>query len=246
MMHDLKELEVAWRELERRADAHPLVPFTPSAARSKRRSARTWLAVTGSAVAVAAAVTVPMALAGGGAHRAAPNNTHTSASQPVASQSTLSEGTLWSSLPTDHYRFVFDNGDRTRITSVLGIGPNGPANLPNWRTYQEIQTHGPYGDLVFKVNAPGAWSPPTDATQTTVNGRPAYYGLFVLHPEIPQMVGHPRQALAWQYAPGAWVDVANMSQVPIDLDYARTVATHVHIADGGPIPDPAPGWTPGN
>jgi hypothetical protein len=169
---------------------------------------------------------------GGGGKTAAPHP-QTSTTLPAASF-----GPDWASLDKTHYLFVLDRLGDTRITSVIGAGT--PHGLPADDTYQEIQTDGPYGQLVFKVNEPGGWAPPADANTTVVNGENAYYGVFLRHPEIAGHPVPPRWSLAWQYAPGAWVTVGDMSGDPMPLDKARAVAGLVDIGDGGPIPDPLP------
>jgi hypothetical protein len=233
-MRDLKDLDSAWRLLEQRADKHPLHDLASPPARAGQRrfapSGRTWLVVAASAAVVATAIAVPM-LAGG-------SHSGTASPQSAASQPTAASGPDWSTLDRTHYLFVFDQMAGTRITSVIGAGT--PHGLPGDDTYQEVQTDGPYGQLVFKVNEPGAWAPPTDATTTEVNGETAYYGVFLRHPEIPGHPVPPRPSLAWQYAPGAWVTVGDMSGDPMPLDKARTVAGLLEIGDGGPIPEPLP------
>jgi hypothetical protein len=239
-MRDLKDLDAAWSLLEQRADDHSPADLTARPLpkqRAHRWSHRGWLvAAAASAAVVATAVAVPATVLrhDGGVAQA-------SADRSIAPGG-ASANLDWSALPKDHhYLFVFDGMPGTHIRSVIGVGTDLSA-LPNDDTYQEVQTEGPYGGLVFKVNAPGSWAPPTDATQTTVAGLPAYYGLFLLHPELPGHPVRPRVALAWQYVPGSWVTVAYMSQQPIPQDLAAEVAGLVRIGDGGPIPDPAPGW----
>jgi hypothetical protein len=236
-MRDLKDLDAAWRALERRADAYPLPEFAADEAASRARSARRrWLAVAGASAAVAAAVAVPLALSrgGGGTQPQQHSAAHVKPARPTHHAAAVD----WSTLDKNHYLFVFDKMPGTKITSIIGVPETGW--LPKDDTYQEVQTDGPYGRLVFKVNAPGAWAPPTDAATTTVNGATAYYGLMLRHPEIPNHPVPPRWSLAWQYAPGAWVTVGDMSGGPMPLDTARTVAGLVQIGDGGPIPHPLP------
>jgi hypothetical protein len=234
-MRDLKDLDSAWRLLEHRADQHPLPdPASPQARTGRRRlapSGRTWLVVAASAAVVATAVAVPT-LTGGSDHATG------RAPQASGSQQAALGGPDWSTLDKTHYLFVFDKLGDTKITSVIGVGTSH--GLPGDDTYQEVQTDGPYGRLVFKVNEPGAWAPPADAASTTVNGETAYYGVFLRHPEIPMHPVPPRWSLAWQYSPGAWVTVGDMSEDAMPLDKARTVAGLVEIGDGGPIPDPLP------
>jgi hypothetical protein len=233
-MRDLKDLDTAWRLLEQRADQHPLPDLTSPSARTGRRrftpSGRTWLIVAASAAVVATAIAVPTL--SGGKH-AATVGPQTSTSEPA-----VASGPDWSALDQTHYLFVFDKMPGTHVTSIIGVPETGW--LPDDDQYQEVQTDGPYGQLVFKVNEPGKWAPPAGAATTTVNGQTAYYGVFLRHPEIP---GHPvpaRWSLAWQYAPGGWVTVGDMSGDPMPLDQARTVAGLVEIGDGGPIPNPLP------
>lgn len=237
-MRDLKDLDAAWKLLEQRADAYPLgEPAAPVVSLQRRWT----LVACASAAVVATAVAVPLVVTRGGDDRSVPaaSSAHltTVATGPTASATPNAE---WSALPKDHYLFVFDRMPGTRIRSVIGVGTD-PTALPHSDTYQEVQTVGPHGQLVFKVNAPGAWAPPADATQTTVDGRTAYYGRFLLHPEIPGHPVHPRVALAWQYVPGSWATVADMSLRPIPLEKGRQLAGLVHIGDGGAIPNPAPG-----
>jgi hypothetical protein len=180
---------------------------------------------------VATAIAVPTLTGGSDQHAATgPRN--------VASEAAASSGIDWSTLDKNHYLFVFDKMPGTRITSIIGVPETGW--LPDDDQYQEVQTDGPYGQLVFKVNAPGFWAPPSDAATTTVNGQAAYYGVFLRHPELPNHPVPPRWSLAWQYAPDAWVTVGDMSGGPMPLDKARTVAGLVEIGDGGPIPNPLP------
>jgi hypothetical protein len=234
----LSDLDSAWRLLEQRADDHPLPDLASPTVRTGRRRfapsgrpGRTMLVVAASAAVVATAVAVPT-LASGSGHSGT-TKPHLSPSQPAAAS-----GPDWSSLDQSHYLFVFDKMPGTRITSIIGVPETG--RLPGDDQYQEVQTDGPYGQLVFKVNAPGAWAPPSDAATTTVNGSTAYYGVFLRHPEIPNHPVPPRWSLAWQYAPDAWVTVGDMSDDPMPLEKARTVAGLVEIGDGGPIPDPLP------
>jgi hypothetical protein len=230
-MRDLRDLDTAWRLLEERADQHPTRDLAGTRRRRFAPSGRTWLVVAASAAVVATAIAVP-ALAGGGRHATA-DRPQSSTSEPAATS-----GPEWSSLDQTHYLFDFGKLRDTRITSVIGVGT--PHGLPGDDTYQEVQTDGPYGRLVFKVNEPGSWAPPADADTTTVNGETAYYGVFLRHPEIPGHPVPPRWSLAWQYSPGGWVTVGDMSGDPMPLDTARTVARLVAIGDGGPIPDPLP------
>ena len=50
----------------------------------------------------------------------------------------------------------------------------------------------------------------------------------------------PHWSLAWQYAPGVWATVGDMSGNAMPLDKARTVAGLVEIGDGGALPNPLP------
>jgi hypothetical protein len=245
-MRDVQDLDSAWRLLEQRADAHSYEyrPELPPPPRGHWASRWRWPLVAGaSAAVVAIAVAVPVLIGGNGGDGSAPtvathrHSTSAAAPRPTAS---AADNAGWGTVPKNHYLFVLDRMPGTRITSVIGVGPN-EGGLPHDDTYQEIQTHGPHGNLVFKVNAPGAWAPPTDVTRATVAGRPAYYGRFLLHPEIPGHPVHARVALAWQYVPGSWVTVADMSEQPIPLAKALHIADLVRIGDGGPIPNPPPG-----
>jgi hypothetical protein len=235
-MRDLKDLDSAWQLLEQRADQHPLPdPAFPRARARRRRvvpSGRAWLVVAASAAVVATAVAVAT-LPGGSHSRATGGGVPSAASQP-----TSASGPDWTNLDKSHYLFVFDKLPGTRITSVIGVGT--AHGLPADDTYQEVQTDGPYGRLVFKVNEPGAWAPPADASTTTVNGETAYYGVFLRHPELPGHPVPPRWSLAWQYAPGGWVTVGDVSGNAMPLEKARTVAALVAIGNGGPIPNPLP------
>jgi len=238
-MRDLKDLDTAWRLLEQRADQHPLPELaSPSARTGRRRFApsgrpgRTMLVVAASAAVVATAIAVPT-LSGGGGQPGVTHGPATSTSKPAAST-----GPDWSSFDQTHYLFVFDKMPGTKVTSIIGVPETGW--LPDDDQYQEVQTDGPYGQLVFKVNEPGTWAPPADASSTTVNGLPAYYGVFLRHPELPGHPVPPRWSLAWQYAPDGWVTVGDLSGDPMPLEKARTVASLVQIGDGGPIPDPLP------
>jgi hypothetical protein len=238
-MRDLKDLDSAWRLLEQRADQHPLPDMASPPARARRRrfapSGRTWLVVAASAAVVATAIAVPTLA--GGSSGASTGNRHRAGSTPTSTASE-SSGPDWSSLDQSHDLFVFDKMPGTKVTSIIGVPETGW--LPGDDQYQEVQTDGPYGQLVFKVNAPGAWAPPSGAATTRVNGQTAYYGVFLRHPEIPNHPVPPRWSLAWQYAPDAWVTVGDLSGGPMDLEKARTVAGLVEIGDGGPIPNPLP------
>jgi hypothetical protein len=241
-MRDLEDLEATWVLLEERADAYPLHDVTASSPRATR-ARRTGLAIAVSAAVVGtAAVAV---IASGLTTPATHQQQRSVAPLKVASVSAVahhrkhSATTLdWSTLPDNgHYLFVFDQMPGTTVTSVIGVGnPIDPGGNPQ---YQEVQTTGPNGGLVFKVNPTDGWRP-EGGTAVTVDGTQGYYGSFLLHPEIPGHPVHPRVALAWQYAPNSWVTVASTSLVPIPLEKAQRIAALVQIGQGDAIPNPPP------
>jgi hypothetical protein len=194
MMRDLEDLNATWTLLEERADAYPLRDVTASRPRANRARR------TGLAVAVSAAVvgTAAVAVIASGLTNPATHQQHRSVAplkaapvSAVAHHRKHSATTLdWSMLPDNgHYLFVFDQMPGTTVTSVIGVGnPIDPGGTPQ---YQEVQTTGPNGRLVFKVNTTDGWRP-EGGTPVTVDGTQGYYGSFLLHPEIP---GHPVQRL---------------------------------------------------
>jgi hypothetical protein len=231
-MRDLDDLGAAFAVLEHRADAYPLDLTIARPAQRPRRVPRAGL-VLGAAAAVAAIAIAATSLTGTTSRpkRVAP---------PVPAASTSETG--WTQLPTDHYLVILDNLPGATIRSVIGVG-NEKTHIPQFpNDYQEIQVSSDEGGFVFKVNPSTGWTPPTDAQQTTVDGRVAYYGEFLLHPEIPNHPVHPRWALAWQYAPGSWATVASWTQDPIPLDVAQHVVSQIRIGVGPELPaNPPPG-----
>jgi hypothetical protein len=153
-----------------------------------------------------------------------------------------SSDTGWTQLPTGHYLVILDKLPGAEIRSVIGVG-NEKTLIPQFPTdYQEIQVNSSEGGFVFKVNPSGGWTPPADAQALTLDGRAAYYGEFLLHPEIPNHPVHPRWALAWQYEPGSWATVASLTQDPIPLELATHVVGQVEIGVGDALPaNPPPG-----
>ena len=246
-MRDLEDLEATWALLEARADAYPLaqVALAPPPGHRKRR-ARLAVAVAGGVAAaagvavIASVLTRPAAQRQGGVAPVTRPPVSTAAVHHSYhhKQKVAAAAPDWSTLPDDgHYLFVFDKMPGTTITSIIGVGnPIDPGGDP---AYQEVQTTGPEGGLVFKVNPTDGWQP-DGGTPVTVNGRQGYYGSFLLHPEIPGHPVHPRVALAWQYAPNSWVTVASTSEDPIPLDKAERIAGLVTIGDGELIPNPPP------
>ncbi len=238
-MRDLDDLGGAFALLERRADAHPLdLTVTQDHARPQR-GRRTGLAIAAAAAVAAVATGVGFALSGTSGN---PAPQHTSVA-PVPAASTTTEAG-WTQLPTGHYLVILDKLPGATIRSVIGVG-NDKTHIPQFpNDYQEIQVSSGEGGFVFKVNPSTGWTPPTDevSQQTTVDGRTAYYGEFLLHPEIPNHPVHPRFALAWQYAPGNWATVASWTQDPIPLSVALHVVSQVQIGVGDELPaNPPPG-----
>ncbi|HZZ96496.1 MAG TPA: hypothetical protein VFE19_05765 [Jatrophihabitantaceae bacterium] len=245
-MRHLDDLEAAWTLLEERADAYPLHDLTASRPRVNRARPK------GLAIAVSAAVVGTAAVAAIASGLTNPATQHQQRNITPLSATPISAAvhhhkqsvqraapTLdWATLPDDgHYLLVFDQMPGTTVTSVIGVGnPIDPGGHPQ---YQEVQTTGPNGGLVFKVNPDGGWHP-NGGTPVTVNGTQGYYGSFLLHPEIPGHPVHPRVALAWQYAPNSWVTVASTSMDPIPLDKAQRIAGLVQIGEGDSIPNPPP------
>jgi hypothetical protein len=173
-----------------------------------------------------------------------PAPTHRGAAPVSAASGTSDPG--WAQLPTGHYLVVADKLPGATITSVIGVGNDNTHIVQSPNDYQEIQVASDEGGFVFKVNPSTGWTPPADeiSQTTTVDGRTAYYGQFLLHPEIPNHPVHPRWALAWQYVPGSWATVASTTQTPIPLDVAEHVVSQVTIGVGAVLPaDPPP---PGN
>ena len=241
-MRDLDDLEATWTLLEERADAYPLHELAASRLRA-RHARRTGLAIAMSAAVIGTVVVAVIAAAL--AHPAtqqrrsiAPINVAPVSAAVHHHHKPSAPAQDWSTLPDNgHYLFVFDKMPGTTVTSVIGVGnPIDPGGDPQ---YQEVQTTGPHGDLVFKVNPTDGWHP-VGGTPVTVNGSQGYYGSFLLHPEIPGHPVHPRWALAWQYAPNSWVTVASMSMDPIPLDKAQQIAALVTIGEGDVIPNPPP------
>jgi hypothetical protein len=235
-MRDLDDLGGAFALLERRADAHPLDLIITEERAHPHRGRRTGLAIAAAAAVAAVATGVGFAVSGSSGS-SAPQ--HTSAA-PAPAASTTEAG--WTQLPTGHYLVILDRLPGAKIRSVIGVG-NDNTHIPQFpNDYQEIQVSSDEGSFVFKVNPSTGWAPPTDAQQATVDGRIAYYGEFLLHPEIPNHPVHPRFALAWQYAPGSWATVASWTQDPIPLGIAEHIVSEVTIGVGDELPaNPPPG-----
>ena len=252
-LHDLVDLEHTFAVLEARADAHPLRdlagPGFPRAKTSHRTGLIVAAGLTVAAVAVGAVVLGAQSgsntqhRSGAGSHsHAAPAGTHGNAAPSAAgthSGNTTSQSPAdWSTLPSGHYLVVADGIAGAHIRSVIGVGTPETA-ITGHDTYQEDQIISSAGDFVVKVNEVGTWQP--DGGQlTTAEGRPAFYGHFLLHPEIDGHPVPPRTALAWQYAPNAWATVASMSDAPITLATARQIESQLQITVGDEIPSPPP------
>jgi hypothetical protein len=245
-MPDLEDLEHTWSVLEARADAHPLrefiVPERPG------RSHRTGLMIAAGATVAAVAVGVVIigtrspsansSRAGAGVHsNAAPAPTTSHPVQPTTTTAPAPAGTDWSQLPTGHYLVVPDGMPGARFRSVIGVG-TPETQICAHDTYQEVQIVGAQGGFVVKVNQPGTWQP-TGGDPLTIDGRPAFYGKFLRHPEIPGHPVPPRVSLAWQYAPNAWATIGSIPDPPpISLATAKQVESELRIAVGEPIPSP--------
>lgn len=226
-MRDLDDLGAAFAVLEQQADATPL-DLTIAHAVPRPRRARRYGLVFGAAAAVAVTAVAVTSTMGGTSHP------HNSVVRPAPAASTTESG--WTELPTGHYLVILDKLPGATIRSVIGVG-NANTHIPQFpNDYQEIQVNSSEGGFVFKVNPSGGWTPPTDAQQTTVDGRIAYYGEFLLHPEIPNHPVPPRWALAWQYVAGSWATVASWTQDPIPLDLALHVVSQVEIGVGPELP----------
>jgi hypothetical protein len=233
-MRDLDDLNAAFALLENQADGLPLdLTIRQAAAQSRPHRMRRAGLVLGATAAVAATA---IAVASMASPSSAPTTHH------AAKLSAGSGDTGWTQLPTGHYLVIFDELPGAEVRSVIGVG-NDKTLIPQFPTdYQEIQISTSEGGFVFKVNPAGGWAPPTGAQQTTVDGRTAYYGEFLLHPEIPNHPVHPRVALAWQYLPGSWATVASYTQDPIPLELATHIESQVQIGVGDDLPaNPPPG-----
>jgi hypothetical protein len=235
-MRDLDDLGGAFALLEGHADAHPLDLTLAQEQAHPHRGRRTGLAIAAAAAVAAVATVVGFAVSGS----SSPASRHTTAAAPVPAASTTDAG--WAQLPTGHYLVILDKLPGATIRSVIGVG-NDKTHIPQFpNDYQEIQVSSDEGGFVFKVNPSTGWTPPTDAQQVTVDGRIAYYGEFLLHPEIPNHPVHPRFALAWQYVPGSWATVASWTQDPIPLTVAEHIVSQVTIGVGDELPaNPPPG-----
>jgi hypothetical protein len=252
-LHDLVDLEHTFAALEARADAYPLRDLAGPGFPRPKTSHHTGLIVAAGLTVVAVAVgavvlgtrsgSTTQHRSGAGSHsHAATATTHrTSAPSTAATHSGNATGRSpgdWSTLPTGHYLVVADGIPGAYIRSVIGVGTPETA-ITGHDTYQEDQIISSAGDFVVKVNEVGTWQP--DGGQpTTVDGRPASYGSFLLHPEIDGHPVPPRTALAWQYAPNAWATVASMSDAPITLATARQIESQLQITVGDEIPSPPP------
>ncbi len=246
MMRELDELDDVWALLEERADAYPLPDLAarrPAAVAdvdlSVPRGGRPWTGRRRTGLAAAASLAVAATAVIGWPVASSRTTTAPHPSRPVSVGAPKPPKVTWTTLPDNgHYLFVFDRMPGTRVTSLIGVGnPIDPGGNP---TYQEVQTTGPDGPLVFKINTTGSWQP-DGGTLTNAAGHRAYYGSFLLHPEIPRHPVPPRWALAWEYATDSWVTVAGTGPTPIPLATAQGIAARLQLGTGAPIPNPPPG-----
>lgn len=240
-MYDMQDLNRAWADLDARADAHPLPDGLPPVRRSRGR--RVALMAASSAVVVAAGVTVAVwnASSPQASTPAPPSPTQHALSQShahtKAAPKPADDGPGWTTLPTGHYLVLVDGISGASIRSVIGVGNDKTLLQPDDQ-YQEVQIIGPPNGLVVKVNAPGSWAP-SGGQQLTFDGRDAYYGIFLRHPEIAGHPVPPRMSLAWQYEPGAWATIGTLTdEAPISLDDAEHYASLIKFGVGDPLPDP--------
>jgi hypothetical protein len=233
-MPDLADLEHTWTVLEARADAHAL-PDLGAPPRSSRRGRPALVAAAGVMVAAVALGGVVLS------NRSAPaTRTHTrsGAVSVAVSRPATDDGPGWTTLPAGHYLVVVEAIPGASIRSVIGVG-NARTLVQPGDAYQEVQVVGPPDGLVIKVNAPGSWAP-SGGQQVSFDGRDAYFGTFLRHPELPGHPVPPRVSLAWQYQPGAWATIGSLTETPINLADAEHYAGLVRIAEGDALPDPLP------
>jgi hypothetical protein len=233
-MPDLADLEHTWTQLEARADAYELA--RPGARSAPPARTRHIGRVVG-AGALMAAVAIGAVVLSGGNPTPRPARTNRAAAGPTAAPVRPQRSTGWTTLPTGHYLVVLDNWPGARFRSVIGVG-TAQTKISDSDAYQEVQIVSPQGGFVVKVNQAGGWVP-TGGAEVTVDGRPAFYDRFLLHPEIPGHPVPPRPALAWQYAPGAWATIASWT-APITVGTAEQMLAKFRIGVGAPIPSPPP------
>lgn len=245
-MRDLQDLDRVWAELDARADAHPLSDAMPP---PRRHHGRRIALMTGAGATMAAVAVGVVSVSNGNStpRVPAPGTPHHTQSAPVTvghepkpkTVQPNDDGPGWTTLPTGHYLVIVDGIQGAYIRSVIGVG-NDETLLQPGDQYQEVQVTGPANGLVIKVNAPGYWSP-SGGQHLIFDGRDAYYGPFLRHPEIPGHPVPPRMSLAWQYQPGAWATIGTLTDdAPITLEDAEHYARLVKIAVGDPLPDPLP------
>jgi hypothetical protein len=254
-LHDLTDLEHTFAVLEARADMHPLRDLTaPGFPRPKNSHRAGLIVAAGLTVAAVAVVAVVLGArsgsntqhrSGAGSHSHAapqPATTHRNSAPTTAATRSGNPASQspadWSTLPTGHYLVVAHGISGAHTRSVIGVGTPETA-ITGHDTYQEDQIISSAGGFVVKVNQVGTWQP-DGGHPTTVDGRPASYGSFLLHPEIEGHPVPPRTALAWQYAPNAWATVASMSDAPITLATARQIESQLQITVGDEIASPPP------
>ena len=233
-MPDLADLDHTWSVLESRADAHPLPDMSVPVRRRHRPRRPAFVISAGAGV---AAMAVGAALLGTRAPSLAPAAPVSAAARPSTAVAPEPAPAWTTTLPTGHYLVLLDRVPGARFTSVIGVGT--PEVAFGDGTYQEVQIVSPEGGFVVKVNAQGGWRP-AGGTEVDVDGRPAFYNRFLLHPEIPGHPVQPRVALAWQYQPGAWATIGSTSDVPIPLATAQRLVAQLRIGVGAAIPDPPP------